>query len=533
MKHLLFRKHNRSRTVGVLAGALAVVCLFAVPVKAQLSDDDIEALRKQGEDEGWTFAVGQNEATKYSLGELCGTVEPENWQAEGNWDPINLRDDLPARFDWRDYGGLTPIRNQGGCGSCWAFSAVGAVESELLIETGQSLDLSEQWLVSCTGAGSCSGGWHYEALRYMRKAGSWKDPCDDNGAVMETDFPYVAWNAPCDCPYDHPYWIDSWAYVGTQWSTPTVEQLKEALYNYGPLSVTVYVNSAFQGYIGGVFNACSNQNVNHAVVLVGWDDNLGPDGVWIMRNSWGTGWGEDGYMKITYGCSKIGYAAVYTNFTPPPPYGLEHSCEEVPISAEAMLDDPTLSHAQTFDLKVVVSENDDWTSTDVTASVDGNLYQHSLFDDSVPQVSMWDMYPSLQFDSFFSARDFAVPGFAWGPDYTNSSMSAIWFDTENTGNGTYTIARFSVTSGTELTLSGTTTARHTGGELHEFSFTMPLDIQSVCVGDLNNDSFRDQADLGIMLSSYGVDAGGDLDGDYDTDQADLGILLSVYGVPCP
>jgi PKD repeat protein len=164
--------------------------------------------------------------------------------------------------------------------------------------------------VSCNSDGwSCSGGW------FAHDYHQWKtDPCDSSGAVLEDDFPYVAWNALCGCPYPHPYHIESWAYIGNSYSVPTVSQIKQAIMEYGPVSVAVYVNGAFQGYNGGVFNGCSGGTINHAVVLVGWDDNQGPNGVWFMRNSWGSGWGEGGYMRIPYGCSSIGYAACYVNY---------------------------------------------------------------------------------------------------------------------------------------------------------------------------------------------------------------------------
>jgi hypothetical protein len=78
--------------------------------------------------------------------------------------------------------------------------------------------------------------------------------------------------------------------------------------------VCVYVNSAFQGYTGGIFNACQDHEINHAVDLVGWDNNQGTDGVWFLRNSWGDDWGEDGYMRIAYDCSRIGYNGLYVDY---------------------------------------------------------------------------------------------------------------------------------------------------------------------------------------------------------------------------
>jgi C1A family cysteine protease len=290
--------------------ALTAILITTAPAFGQLTSEDIAALQKQAEQEGWTFTVGENSATKYSLEELCGLKEPENWQATARFDAMTPKTDLPDSFDWRDLHVLPPVKSQGGCGSCWAFATVGPLECNIKILDGITEDLSEQWLVSCNSDGwSCAGGW------FAHDYHQWKtDPCDSSGAVLEEDFPYEAWNAPCGCPYPHPYHIESWAFIGTSYGTPTVSQIKQAIMEYGPVSVTVYVNGAFQVYNGGVFNGCSEGSINHAVVLVGWDDNQGPSGVWFMRNSWGTGWGEGGYMRIPYGCSNIGYAACYIDY---------------------------------------------------------------------------------------------------------------------------------------------------------------------------------------------------------------------------
>ena len=171
--------------------------------------------------------------------------------------------------------------------------------------------------MSCTDAGSCSGGWPSEACNYFLCDGSHQDPCGDSGAVLEGDFPYVAWNAPCGCPYDHPYCIESWSYIGDGSSVPSVESMKQAIMDYGPISVIVCVNDEFHDYTGGIFSGPSCSGTNHAVVLVGWDDTQGSNGVWFLRNSWGTGWGEDGYMRIEYGVSIVGYAALYIYYRDP------------------------------------------------------------------------------------------------------------------------------------------------------------------------------------------------------------------------
>jgi hypothetical protein len=275
-----------------------------------LSSADIAALQKQGEIEGWTFTVGENSATNRSLEELCGLLVPEDWWVGARFDPCTPTKALPDAFNWCDSGGCTPVKDQASCGSCWAFGTVGPLECNIKIKDGVTVDLAEQWLVSCNSDGwGCGGGW------WAHDYHQWKtDPCGGTGAVFEADFPYVASDVPCNCPYPHQYLIDNWAFIGNEYSVPSVDAIKQAMIDYGPVSVAVYANSAMQGYTGGIFNGCGSGVVNHAVTLVGWDDNQGTSGVWIMRNSWGPGWGEGGYMRIPYNCSSIGYAACYVDY---------------------------------------------------------------------------------------------------------------------------------------------------------------------------------------------------------------------------
>jgi predicted secreted protein len=224
-------------------------------------------------------------------------VPPEEIQALG----------LPASFNWCDQGGCTPIKNQGTCGGCWAFATVGVFEAAILIHDGATKDLSEQYLISCNAEGwGCNGGFFAHA--YFTDtfiAGE-----NDAGAVYEADFPYRATDVPCNGPHTHYEKLDDWGYVDRSWSVPTVAQLKQAIYDHGPISVAVCAGSAMSRYTGGVFSShCSS--VNHGVVLTGWDDD---GGYFHMRNSWGTHWGESGYMRIKYGVSQIGYGATYVDY---------------------------------------------------------------------------------------------------------------------------------------------------------------------------------------------------------------------------
>ena len=207
------------------------------------------------------------------------------------------RVDFSEKFDWRDEGGVTPVRSQGSCGSCWAFSAIGAVESAILIYTNEiDIDLSEQHLISsCCSAGSCSGGWPDWALDYVR----------DTGVPDEICFPNTGKDCACDpCTG----WQDrAWQITGHVYIQPTENDFKYALLEYGPVSVVLTVPNDWYYYRAGVYTPVTNVGwANHAVLLVGWDDS---DDCWIIKNSWGKGWGENGYARVKYGdLEKYNYA---------------------------------------------------------------------------------------------------------------------------------------------------------------------------------------------------------------------------------
>jgi C1A family cysteine protease len=214
---------------------------------------------------------------------------------------------LPGSFNWCDHNGCTPVKNQGSCGSCWAFATAAPLESLIKINDGVTVDLSEQYLVSCNSDGwGCDGGfWAHDYHDWKMVNGE-----TEAGAVLESNFPYASRDVTCNPPHPKAYRIDSWQYVCPD-CTPTTAQLKQAIYTRGPLSVSVCVNDAFQNYSGGIFSGPGCSDLNHGVVLVGWDDD---DGCWIMRNSWSSAWGEDGYMRIKYGVSGIGSYAAYVAY---------------------------------------------------------------------------------------------------------------------------------------------------------------------------------------------------------------------------
>ncbi len=219
---------------------------------------------------------------------------------------------LPTAFNWCSQGGCTPVRNQGNCGSCWAFATVGPLESQIRLNDGLSKDLAEQYLLSCNVDGyDCDGGW------WAHDYHAWKTPPLEPGAgaVYEADFAYTANDAvACNPPHAHHEKILSWAFVGPVSGVPPVAELKQAIFDHGPVAAAVCVNDAFRRYGSGVFTGPGCDDVNHGIVLVGWDDTRGAGGAWRLRNSWGSAWGEGGYMWIAYGVSRAGYGANYVSY---------------------------------------------------------------------------------------------------------------------------------------------------------------------------------------------------------------------------
>lgn len=245
--------------------------------------------------------------------ELFGLRLPANWTDLGGWDPaFPLPGELPARFVWSEKFPGHTVRDQGDCGSCWAFGTVGALEYQVLINQRKQVDLSEQWLVSCNRDGmDCDGG--FAAHNYFVRSSSYNDSCGGDGAVLESDFPYRAVNGNCRCPYEHHYWLSGWSYIGVIPGVfATDDQIKRAIYYYGPITAAINAETLHhRNGFTGVIRDCSIAPVNHLIVIVGWSDSLG---AWRVRNSWGTDWGDDGEAWVAYGCSSIGFGANYVRY---------------------------------------------------------------------------------------------------------------------------------------------------------------------------------------------------------------------------
>jgi C1A family cysteine protease len=204
----------------------------------------------------------------------------------------------PENFDWRDQGVVSPVKNQGSCGSCWAFSAIGNIESQLALQTKTITQLSEQELVDCDKAEDegCNGGLMESAFKYLETV----------GVVSEADYKYTGRDGTCSVSGKQVVAkITGYHYAGTEDET----QIKQLLFENGPFAIAINA-TPLQFYFWGIFNPwleflCSPTSLNHGVLLVGYGVE-GSTPYWIVKNSWGGSWGEKGYFRIIAGKGACG-----------------------------------------------------------------------------------------------------------------------------------------------------------------------------------------------------------------------------------
>ncbi len=307
MRHLAF------------ALGLAGIALLTLPTaptmvladEAAAIDPEIETLQRAIDAEGYHWTARRTWVTDLSPEEFQGLLgyrmspAEEKRLAAGYEPEFPVALDLPSTYDWRDYDGVTAVKNQDGCGSCWDFAAIGALEAAVKIHTATEYDLSEQQILSCATYGyGCSGGHASYAWDYIR----------EHGAVSEACMPYEADDTvPCDdsgCA--KPATVREWIDIPND-----VDAIKSAVL-IGPVTTAFHVYDDFGSYGGGCYEHAGDDGPNHLVVIIGWDDNGcgAGGGAWLCKNSWGTTWGDSGFFWIKWGTCNIGRSTQLVYYYP-------------------------------------------------------------------------------------------------------------------------------------------------------------------------------------------------------------------------
>lgn len=236
-----------------------------------------------------SYQLGINRFADLTFEEFKGTylMNPYN-VTHYDEDCLYHEYDLPDSIDWRAMGYVTDVKDQGQCGSCWAFSAVGAIEGQHAKHNGTLVSLSEQDLVDCVpDCYGCGGGWPEAAMRYVVK----------NGIDTEQTYPYEGHNDICR--YNKT--ANGANVTGTvNITSGDMGALYNAIATIGPISIAIDAEYNFQLYKSGIFTdtECSPDSLNHAVLAVGYSHMNGHKYV-IVKNSWNTNWGMDGYIYMS------------------------------------------------------------------------------------------------------------------------------------------------------------------------------------------------------------------------------------------
>jgi hypothetical protein len=302
---------------------------------------EIAAMRAEIKANGWKFTVGINPALRYDLNQLCGRrvelLPPEALAGEDNAGrggkppsppgkpkptptpaPTPAPTPTPPPAESSYIGIFTPPKDQGNCGSCWAFGTIDEAETAVLLDghapngyvdgngrihdSGSTPDMSEEYVLSCNPYGySCNGGNNALAMLV-----------GNPGSMAEWCFSYTAHKDACVDTCDTWWPLSGWGYLTSDTTIPTVGAIKATIQTYGAVTAYVYADRTFQAYTGGVYNNTRNYRyTNHQIQLVGWDD---AKGAWLLKNSWGTGWGIGGYMWITYSSCRVGEGAAWATY---------------------------------------------------------------------------------------------------------------------------------------------------------------------------------------------------------------------------
>jgi C1A family cysteine protease len=261
------------------------------------ANNDDAITRHNNQNLSWTMGHNQfshMDVEEWSAYVRLGLKKPVS--EEAGVAPVPSTSANPATVDWRNSGAVTGVKDQGSCGSCWSFSTTGSIEGAHKIKTGTLTSYSEQNLVDCDKVdGACDGGWMDDAFTWAKKNG---------GLCTEAAYPYVGKEQTCKttCAKDSGAapvsFTDVPASDAAAFETAVAKQ---------PVSVAIDATTQFQLYKSGVFSSNCGTALNHGVLTVGYTSDA-----WIVKNSWGTSWGEQGYIRLARSAGgKDGQCGIY------------------------------------------------------------------------------------------------------------------------------------------------------------------------------------------------------------------------------
>ena len=269
-----------------------------------------EFIKKHNEQENVAYTAGHNQFSDWTYAEykaILGYRKPE-----GHTRPVATFNETNSDgINWVDLGAVTPVKDQGQCGSCWAFSSTGSIEGAHFVKTGKLESFSEQQLVDCAFYQygypnyACYGGLQDYAYNYY----------ETHNAELESVYPYVSGTSlhRTTCQYNESSAtsVEVSTYAAVTPNNPA--QMKAAL-EQQPLAIAIEADQyCFQTYQSGIFdNAACGTNLDHAVLLVGYGVENGTE-YWLMKNSWNTTWGDQGYMKLAITGNDAGICGIQSD----------------------------------------------------------------------------------------------------------------------------------------------------------------------------------------------------------------------------
>ncbi|EOY30251.1 Cysteine proteinases superfamily protein [Theobroma cacao] len=272
-------------------------------LRFQIFKDNLDLIRSTNK-KGLPYTLAVNQFADWTWEEFqkhrLGAAQNCSATAKGNHQLTDVI--LPESKDWREVGIVSPVKNQGSCGSCWTFSTTGALEAAYHQAFGKGISLSEQQLVDCAGAFNnfgCNGGLPSQAFEYIKYNG---------GLDTEEAYPYTAKNGECKFSSEN---VGVQVIDSVNITLGAEDELKHAVGLVRPVSVAFEVVTSFRFYKNGVYTSdvcgSTSMDVNHAVLAVGYGVENGVS-YWLIKNSWGEDWGDDGYFKMEMGKNMCGVA---------------------------------------------------------------------------------------------------------------------------------------------------------------------------------------------------------------------------------